>query len=64
MASRPGRVFPRQKLLDQLYSDHRVVSDRTVDSHVKNLRQKLQRVSQEGVVVRSIYGVGYKLEIL
>ena len=56
-------MFPRQKLLDQLYSDHRVVSDRTVDSHVKNLRRKLQEANPELEVIRAIYGVGYKLEL-
>ena len=64
LAQPPNKVWSRDQLLDILYTDHRIVADRTVDSHVKNLRQKLQRVSQEGVVVRSIYGVGYKLEIL
>jgi len=63
LAARPGRVFPRQKLLDQLYADHRVVSDRTVDSHVKNLRRKLHDADPESEVIRAIYGIGYKLEL-
>jgi len=63
LASRPGRIFPRAELLDSLYADHRVVSDRTVDSHVKNLRRKLQRVRPGEDIVHSVYGVGYKLEI-
>ena len=64
LAQRPNKVWSRDQLLDSLYTDHRVVADRTVDSHVKNLRHKLQRVSKDGVIVRSIYGVGYKLELL
>jgi two-component system response regulator BaeR len=63
LASRPGRIFPRAELLDSLYADHRVVADRTVDSHVKNLRRKLQRVRPGEDIVHSVYGVGYKLEI-
>ena len=63
LASRPGRIFPRAELLDSLYADHRVVSDRTVDSHVKNLRRKLQRVRPGEDLVHSVYGVGYKLEL-
>jgi two-component system response regulator BaeR len=63
LASRPGRIFPRGRLLDALYADHRVVSDRTVDSHVKNLRRKLQSARPGTDLVRSVYGVGYKLEI-
>lgn len=62
LAAAPGRVFSRQQLLDHLYADHRVVTDRTVDSHVKNLRRKLQQVSRERDLIQSIYGVGYKLE--
>ena len=63
LASRPGRIFPRAALLQTLYEDHRVVSDRTVDSHVKNLRRKLERARPGEELVRSIYGVGYKLEV-
>ena len=49
--------------LDQLYADHRVVSDRTVDSHVKNLRRKLSDANPELELIRAIYGVGYRLEL-
>ena len=63
LASSPGRVFPRERLLEQLYDDHRVVTDRTVDAHVKNLRRKLEEIRPGEELVRSIYGVGYKLEL-
>ncbi len=63
LAARPGRIFPRGELLDGLYNDHRVVADRTVDSHVKNLRRKLQKVRSDEDVIHSVYGVGYKLEL-
>jgi two-component system response regulator BaeR len=63
LASAPGRVFPRERLLERLYDDHRVVTDRTVDTHVKNLRRKLEEVRPGEELVRSIYGVGYKLEL-
>jgi two-component system response regulator BaeR len=45
-----------------VYDDHRVVTDRTIDSHIKNLRRKLSTVSAEELI-RSVYGVGYKLEV-
>ena len=63
LASSPGRVFSRDKLLENLYADHRVVTDRTVDAHVKNLRRKLEEARPGQELVRSIYGVGYKLEL-
>ncbi|MBB2495347.1 response regulator [Aquipseudomonas ullengensis] len=63
LAGAPGRVFSRDQLMDRLYSDHRVVTDRTVDSHVKNLRRKLEQAAPGQELVHSIYGVGYKLEL-
>jgi two-component system response regulator BaeR len=63
LARRPRRVFSRDQLLDQLYLDRRVVTDRTIDSHIRNLRSKLQRVCKDDAIVRSVYGVGYKLEL-
>ena len=63
LASAPGRVFSRARLLEGLYEDHRVVTDRTVDAHVKNLRRKLEAARPGEDLVRSIYGVGYKLEL-
>ena len=59
---RPGRVLSRAQLLEHLYLDHRVVSDRTVDSHIKNLRRKFEDVCAGSDPIRSIYGVGYKWE--
>ncbi|RQR26698.1 response regulator [Burkholderia sp. Bp9143] len=63
LRSTPGRIYPRDQLLRRLYDDHRVVTDRTVDSHVKNLRRKLQAVRPDHDFIRSIYGVGYRFEL-
>lgn len=62
LSQQPGRVFSRNQLMDMLYVDHRVVSDRTVDSHVKNVRRKIVDAGGDEEWLRSIYGVGYKLE--
>ena len=62
LSAAPGRVFSREQLLDGLYDDHRVVTDRTVDSHIKNLRRKLEQIAPDEPLIRSIYGVGYKFE--
>lgn len=59
---RPGRVFSRSQLIDAAYLDHRVVSDRTVDSHIKNLRRKIADAGKGIDPIVSIYGVGYKLD--
>ena len=59
----PGRVHSRSDLMSVLYLDHRVVTDRTVDSHVKNLRRKLDQVQAgAGERIESVYGVGYRLD--
>ena len=63
LAESPGKVLSRDKLLERLYADHRVVGDRTVDTHVKNLRRKLTEARPGSDLLRSIYGVGYKLEL-
>jgi two-component system response regulator BaeR len=60
--SRPGHVFSRDRLMDLAYADERVVSDRTIDTHVKNLRRKLAQGLDSKEVIHSIYGVGYKID--
>ncbi|MEO0439141.1 MAG: response regulator [Pseudomonadota bacterium] len=66
LMERPGRVLSRAQLMDVAYQDHRVVSDRTIDSHMRNLRHKLGDGSDanadEDSLIRSIYGVGYALD--
>ena len=60
LGQRPGRVFSRAQLLDAIYSDDHVVNDRTVDSHIKNLRRKIAEACPGADPLNSIYGVGYK----
>ena len=62
LLSRPGHVFPRANLLDHLHQDLRDVSDRAIDSHVKNIRRKLQQAGASQVTITSVYAVGYRLE--
>jgi two-component system, OmpR family, response regulator BaeR len=62
LVAQPGRIFSRDQLIDAMYRDTRVVSDRTVDSHVKKLRKKIADVLPDREIVHSVYGVGYKYE--
>lgn len=62
LASEPGRIFTRSQIMSAIYTDHRVVSDRTIDSHVKKLRRKIGAASPDEELVHSVYGVGYKFE--
>lgn len=63
LAHEPGRVFSRDQLMDHIYRDNRVVSDRTVDSHVKKLRKKMSEAAPQQEWIYSVYGVGYKYEM-
>ena len=60
--SAKGRILSRDQLMNKVYDDYRVVTDRTVDTHIKNLRRKLDQVSPQYEMIRSIYGMGYKFE--
>jgi two-component system, OmpR family, response regulator BaeR len=62
LASHPGRVFSRTALRKRIYDDNREVSDRTLDSHIRNLRRKLGEASPQRDLLRSIHGVGYSVE--
>jgi two-component system response regulator BaeR len=62
LASHPGRIYTRDQLIDAMYRDERVVSDRTVDSHIKKIRKKIAAVLPDREVIHSLYGVGYKYE--
>lgn len=58
----PGRAFTREQLLDALYDDKRIVTDRTIDTHIKNLRRKLEIAGAKDCGITSVYGVGYRFE--
>jgi two-component system response regulator BaeR len=61
----PGKIFSRARLMERIYDDHRIVSDRTIDSHVKKLRRRLAEILPPGrELIHSVYGVGYRYEDL
>lgn len=59
-ASNPKRVFSREDLLTSLWEDPFYGDERTVDAHIKKLRQKIEQVGDE--VIQTVWGVGYKYE--
>lgn len=62
LVAHPGRIFGRQHIMEKIYPDDRFVSDRTVDSHIKKLRRKIEAVDPGSTLIQSVYGVGYKFE--
>lgn len=59
LSSRKSKVFSRYDLLDHLWGHDKIVLDRTIDVHIRNLREKLGKA---GKFIKNIRGVGYKLE--
>jgi DNA-binding response OmpR family regulator len=59
LASRRGRVFTRDQILDHLWGHEKAVVDRTVDVHIRNLREKLGPAAE---LIKNVRGVGYKVE--
>lgn len=66
MHDHPGHIYSRDQLITHIYDDHRVVSGRTVDSHIKKLRQKISSLGHNSdignEIIHSVYGAGYKYE--
>ncbi|MDM0119453.1 response regulator [Variovorax arabinosiphilus] len=62
LARHPGRIFSRGQLLELAYEPVDDVTERAVDSHVKNLRRKLAALSPTHDWIRSVYGIGFSLE--
>jgi two-component system phosphate regulon response regulator PhoB/two-component system alkaline phosphatase synthesis response regulator PhoP len=60
LSEKPGWVYSRERILDLLWDDEKDVFDRTVDVHIKNLRDKL---GSAGKLIKNVRGVGYKIEL-
>jgi two-component system OmpR family response regulator len=58
LAAHPGRVFTRDALMDVAYPDRRVVSDRTIDSHIRHIRAKFAALGAEPI--GTVHGLGYR----
>ena len=57
LAKEPGRIYSRNQLMEHIYQDHRIVSDRTVDSHIKKLRKKAVRKPHRTILLSTRYTV-------
>ena len=63
LASNPNKVFTRDNLLDSLWGFDYYGDSRTVDSHIKRLRAKLEKEEHPNWNIKTIWGVGYKFDI-
>lgn len=62
LAETPGRVFSRAQLLDKVQDESYEGYERTIDSHIKNLRKKIEPDPAHPRYIITVYGAGYKLE--
>ena len=60
MASRPGRVFTREALMERVWGNDRVVGDRSIDSLVSRLRRKIEPDPEEPLHLQTVWGSGYR----
>lgn len=58
----PGRIFTRQQIFEQVWEEEYARDDNTVMVHISNLRGKLERMPGEAPQIRTVKGLGYKLE--
>lgn len=63
LLGRPGRVFSRQQLMACVHDSQRDTSDRAIDTHIKNLRKKIQAIEPGCECIASVYGVGYRFDL-
>ena len=63
LAGNPSKVFTRDNLLDSLWGQDYFGDSRTVDSHIKRLRAKLDKVPHPNWEIKTIWGLGYKFEL-
>jgi two-component system phosphate regulon response regulator PhoB/two-component system alkaline phosphatase synthesis response regulator PhoP len=60
LSSRKGQVFTRERILDYLWGEEKVVVERTIDVHIRHLREKLGKI---GEMIKNVRGIGYKIDI-
>lgn len=64
LAAYPGRVFTRDELLNRVWSFDYLGGSRSIDEHIKNLRQKIKEAGARKAYIQTVWGVGYKFEEL
>ena len=63
LATKRNHVISRESIMERIYENSQAVSDRCVDSHIKNIRRKMMLLSEDVDPIAGVYGVGYKLRL-
>jgi len=59
----PERIYSRQQIIDMVYANMGDITDRTIDSHIKNIRKKLKEAGVKENIIESVYGAGYRFRL-
>lgn len=62
LINRPGKVYSRDKLMDMVWDDPLMSMDRTIDTHIKNLRKKIKEIAPDLDMIKTHRGIGYSLK--
>jgi len=57
---KPGRIFSREQIIELAYKNDRDISDRAIDSHIKNIRKKVRSINIEQNIIETTYGAGFR----
>jgi len=60
LSQKPGRIYSREQIIELAYHNERNISDRAIDSHIKNIRKKIRLINIEQNVIETTYGAGFR----
>ncbi len=63
LARSPNRIFSREELMNYISRDNICIYDRIIDSHIKNIRAKLDQDSKNPTYIKTIRGMGYRFNV-
>jgi len=60
LMQKPGRIYSREQIIELAYKNERDISDRAIDSHIKNIRKKVRSLNIENNIIETTYGAGFR----
>jgi len=60
LMQKPGRIYSREQIIELAYKNERNISDRAIDSHIKNIRKKVRSLDIENNIIETTYGAGFR----
>ena len=60
LSQKPGRIYSREQILEFVYNNDRDISDRAIDSHIKNIRKKIRAINIDQNIIETTYGAGFR----